>query len=525
MRVGALLLGSLSTSLLVCHLAGFAEDLPAPPANQPDTASTPLSTTPPPGTFAERLAKPVSADFQAVDFTSAMNFLAESSGVNILMSERAQKASKPVTVHLVDMPFQRAVDYIVRGQGLLFRFDDQAIWVATKDEMESEPSETKIFPLLQGPGLFATFEPMQGTRDSVALQGKKVQEMTTLKDVVEDVIPTSSKSSIELDERSGSLIMTNVPYYLQQTEALLRQLDVTPIQVLIEARFIELTLTDTTELAIDGELTGNVAITKRTEANKTRSPALQLSSTGNILQRGTKTSFTDFSNQTSGNGLNFTVQGILSGTQYNAVLHALTEHRKSKTLSAPRVTTLNNQTATIKVVTEFVYATQYKPTVIQEDLNGDGDFKDVASNGTRETRFVNVPQGFLTKDLGILLNVTPSVGQDLRTITLALKPEVSEKKTDDVFNGEVSLPRFTSRNLETTVAVDRGQTVVLGGLMKDTTSKTMTKVPVLGSIPVLGALFRKQNDSVERSNLLIFVTADLVNPTGAALAQLAPDAS
>ena len=323
------------------------------------------------------------------------------------------------------------------------------------------------------------------------------------------------KSSLLLDERSGALIVTHVPYYLQQVESLLKQLDITPVQILIEARFIEVTFTDTKEWGLDEQLTGDASLTKKTQG-ATRGPGLQLSKLG-TLARGTKIDFTDFANQTAGNGLNLILQGILSGTQYQAVLHALAENKKTKTLSAPRVTTLNNQTATIKVVTEFVYATRYQPTVVKKDLNGDGDFNDVIS-GVRETRFINAPQDFVTKDLGILLHVTPSVGEDLKTITLALKPEVSEKKTDDTFGGEVTLPRFTTRNLETSVVIENGETVMLGGLMKDTTANTVTKIPLLGSLPVVGKLFRREDESAERSNLLIFLTAQVVNPSGARLA-------
>jgi type II secretory pathway component GspD/PulD (secretin) len=195
------------------------------------------------------------------------------------------------------------------------------------------------------------------------------------------------------------------------------------------------------------------------------------------------------------------------------------ENKKTRTLSAPRITTLNNQTATIKIVTEFVYATQYKPTVKREDTDSDGKF---TSKG--EVRFVNAPQDFVTKDLGIVLYVTPSVGKDLRTITLALKPEVSEQGLTDTFSGEVSLPRFTTRNLETSVVIENGETIVLGGLMKDTTAKTTTRVPLLGSLPIIGSLFRKDTESVERSNLLIFVTAQLVHSSGAHLALSQPPA-
>ena len=483
-----------------------------PVTGGPDTAAS----TRPALSFEERLAQPVTADFQEVDFGSAIEFLAENSSITILLSEKAKTAAKPVTVHLVAMPLDRALNYLLKGQGLFSRRDGQAIWVATREEMETEPMETRVFFLSQGAGLFATFQPPAETRESVALQSTAIKKMTTIKDIISQLIPEGGKSSILLDERNGALVVTHTPYYLQQIDALLARLDVVPAQVLIETRFIEVTLTQAKEWALDGALSGNAGLTKTTGPDGTQGPALQLSSLGSSLARGTKIDFSDFTNQTAGNALNLTLQGILSGTQYQAVLHALAKDERTKTLSAPRVTTLNNQTATIKIVTEFVYSTRYQPTVTRQDLNGDGKF-DAVVNGVRETRFVNVPQDFVTKDLGILLHVTPSVGSDLRTITLAMEPEVSEKKTDDTFGGEVTLPRFTERKLNTSVVIDNGETVMLGGLMKDTAGKTVTKVPVLGSIPILGALFRKSGDSIERSNLLIFVTASLVNPSGARL--------
>ncbi len=468
-----------------------------------------------PDAIRQQLLQPITANLQDVDFASAVAFLADAANINIILSEKARAVTKPVTVHLVEMPLYRALAYLLNGQGLVFRYDGKAVWVATRQEMESEPMDTKVFFLKEGPGLYAAFQPLPDTRTSVALHDIRLKAVTTLKDVLNDVIPKVGNSSIVLDQRTGALVATHVPYYLQEIEGLLEQLDVIPQEIMIEARFVELTMTDTTELGLDNQLTGNLALTKETDKDGTKSPGLQLSSTGTAFLKGTKIDFTDFTNQTS--GLNLTFKGILSGTQYASVLHALMQNKRSKTLSAPRVTTLNNQTATIKIVTEFVYPTRYEASVVRKDLNGDGDFQDVV-NGVSETRFVNVPQDFVTKDLGIVLNVTPSVGQDFKTVTLALKPEVSEKKTDDSFGGDISLPRFTARNLETSVVIENGQTVMLGGLMKDTTSKTMTKVPVLGSIPVLGALFRKQNDSIERSNLLIFVTASLINPSGARLA-------
>lgn len=459
------------------------------------------------------LSQPISANFREVDFESALEFLAESAGRTIVLSPRALAITKPVTMRLAQVPLIRALVHLVRGQGLVFRFDEEAILVSTLEEMQSEPLETRVIFLKQGPGLFATFEPLTEAREGVALQAAPINRMTTIRDTLDEVIPKVSGSSILLDERSGALMVTHVPYYMDQLERLLEELDVLPPEVRIEARFVELTLTDTDELGVDVQLIGNTRLTGKTDKDGTRGNALQLSSTGSTLARGSKIDFTDFTRQTSGDGLNLTLQGVLSGAQYQAVLHALAENKKTKTLSAPQVTTLNNQTATIKVVTEFVYASKYEASVKREDLNGDGDFNGVVK-GVRETRFVNVPQNFVTKDLGILLHVTPSVGKDRRTITLALKPEVSEKKTEDTFAGEIKLPRFTTRNLSTSIVVEDGETIVLGGLMKDTASKTMTRVPGLSRVPLVGALFRKRSDSVERSNLLIFITAHVVDPQG-----------
>jgi len=200
----------------------------------------------------------------------------------------------------------------------------------------------------------------------------------------------------------------------------------------------------------------------------------------------------------------------LTTPQFETVLHALEENKKIKTLSSPRITTLNNQLATIKVVDEWIYPTRYEYEIVQFDLNGDGDFNDAG-----ETTYKNVPKDFLRRDVGILLKVIPAVGADRKTITLSLIPEVSEATADGFsYTGDVKLPKFTSRNLSTTVVVNSGDTVVLGGLIKESRTKTVTKVPILSDIPAIGGLFKKNSDIVERKNLLIFVTAKILSPSG-----------
>ena len=168
-------------------------------------------------------------------------------------------------------------------------------------------------------------------------------------------------------------------------------------------------------------------------------------------------------------------------------MHALQEKQNAKTLSAPQITTLNNQTATMEVVDEYTYPTRYEASLVQYDINGDGDYNDAG-----ETEWINVPQDFVTRNVGIILHVKPSVGVDKKTITLALTPEVSEDTgTTFTYSGGVSIPNFTTRNLSTSVMVKNGETVVLGGLIKETSTVVKTKVPFFGSIPIVGNLFRK----------------------------------
>jgi len=280
-------------------------------------------------------------------------------------------------------------------------------------------------------------------------------------------------------------------------EDILYSLDITPYQILIEARFLEVDITDTKELGLEWKFANEDA------ALKTKDGTFK-----HGLAQNSGVDFTSFTRVSE--GLNLTYKGLLTAPQFETVLHVLEETKKIKTLSSPRITTLNNQLASIKVVDEWIYPTRYEYEVVQSDINGDGDFSDAG-----ETTYKNVPKDFLRRDVGILLKVIPSVGADKKTINLSLIPEVSEGTAGAfTYTGDVSLPKFTSRNLSTTVVVNSGDTVVLGGLIKESRTKTVTKVPVLGDLPLLGAFFKKDSDSIQRKNLLIFVTAKILSPSG-----------
>lgn len=454
------------------------------------TLPLPLSGSAVSPTMNAKLQQPISLNFKDVALSDVIEFLGDAANISIIPSPQLDLKTRRVSLNVTDLPLDLALKYLVKNQSLAYRVERDAVLIATPEEFSSEPLQTRVMFLRNGLGPFAL--------QTAAIEANPALTMQTLKELIEKTVPQTPDSKLVVDERSGALVATNTAENLALTERLLTQLDVAPLQVLIEARFIELTNTDLEHVGLESVLNGNVSLTKKGAGNGTRDAGLQIASGG-----GEK--FAALAREDE--GLNLTLQGVLTGTQFESVLHLLEESKKTKTLSAPRVTALNNRTATIRVVEEFNYPTKYEVSLIQFDINGDGDFDDAG-----ETEFANVPKDFQKRDIGILLNVTPSVGKDLKTITLVLAPEVSQFSQFRDLGGGVTVPEFTSSQLTTSVVVGDGQTAVLGGLMKDSTSRQVTKVPWLGDLPVVGGLFRQTEESNTRKNLLIFITAHMLRP-------------
>ena len=452
----------------------------------------------------KKLGTTITVDFRDVSLDYVLDFLSDATGVNIISGSSVEPQDKKVTIRVKDMPLESLLKYIFRNQALTYRIEQSAVWVDTFEAMEEEIQETRIYYLDQGLAMFTEFSGKTGGLSGGVGGASGISKVNTIKDVLEDSVQWLSDSKINMDERTGALIITNTPSNLRIIEDILYNLDIDASQILIETRFIEINMTDLSELGL------NLSVDTPFVVYKDAGTAV------NQIASGSGSSFSAFTGAPT-EGFNFTYQGMLTKPQFSAVLHALNKKTSIKTLSAPRITTLNNQTATIEIVDEFVFPGRYEPTLIKQDLNSDGDFLDTVG-GVNETRFVNVPQGFETRDIGILLKVTPSVGADKETVTMTLRPEVSTATANAFeFSGEVKLPKFTTRNLSTNVVVKNGDTIVLGGLISEARTNIRTKVPFLGDLPIFGGLFRKDSDSVVRKNLLIFVTATIIGQRGETL--------
>ncbi|MBI2871047.1 MAG: hypothetical protein HYY14_04975 [Candidatus Omnitrophica bacterium] len=446
----------------------------------------------------EALEAPITVNFRNVDLSYVLDFLARSSQINIFVSKAAPLDEKKISIRLRDMPLKSALRYILRKSGLDYRIERNVIWVATPEEFAEEEIETRVYVLRHGSGYMTRFsQAVAGTLGQAGGAGglggaAQVEEVTKIKDILEQAVPFPKGSRLVFDERLGAVILANTPSNLAVAEEILYALDIEPVQVLIEARFIEVDVTDLKEFGFDFDLDSPWAFSKTSMGGGDHGNRWQVNS-------GSGLNFAALSRAAT-EGLNLSLAGVLTRPQFSVTLNALSESRRAKTLSAPKITTLNHQTATIEVVSEEIYPSRYEVAFARE-----------ASEEPAEGDFENVPQEFVTRDVGIMLQVTPHVGADLNTITVTVIPEVSELGSAFSYSGNVTLPRFSTRSVATTVILDDEETVVLGGLLTENEAQTdHREIPILSNIPLIGPLFQRDSNSLRRRSLLVFVTASVV---------------
>lgn len=451
--------------------------------------------------------------------------------------------SDRVTISLKNIPLIEALKYILTAKGLKFRIDEYAIIVSTPQRLTEVEMETRYYHLASGIGSFTEYiEPSTGEEETfewVEEAAPRKETTLTIKDVLEQSgIPFPSGSKIFLDQRSGTLIVRNTPSNLAIIEEILRTLDVTPYQIEIEARFVQITADTAKELGLEWIITsGDYRFGRdnnlRWDSDTTDLVYGRYPDPGDLTGNEGVTRGLRYLSDSLGNPLGniLSISGVLTQPQFRMVLHALNQTGDANLVSAPKVTTLNNQRAQIEMVEEFIYPGEFEvtpPTVrsIFSTTTTSTTVSTVSADAIRTgiiTPGIAVPISFETRDLGIILNVTPSVGADRETITLTLIPEISEfidwidygVKEGIGWNAIPMLkPIFQTRNVTTSVVINDGETVVLGGLVKEELETSEDKIPLLGDLPILGALFRHKSEVSTKTNLIIFVTAKLLTPSG-----------
>jgi type II secretory pathway component GspD/PulD (secretin)/tetratricopeptide (TPR) repeat protein len=225
--------------------------------------------------------------------------------------------------------------------------------------------------------------------------------------------------------------------------------------------------------------------------------------------------------QTQQGQLSFT--SVIGDNQFNTVIRALSQQSNNDILSAPKVITQNGSTAIIRVVDERFFPESWEPPTITVVTGGE-------DNGTQVLSIQpSLPNFGDARDLGVVLEVTPQVDPDGVSIEIELKPQVVQfVGLDTSFNSPIfvadfgnpaavsryDMPIISSRSIDTRVKVWDGETVVLGGLIQETVTMVNDRVPILADIPLVGWLFENKGENRQKQNLLIFVSARLVNNAG-----------
>jgi general secretion pathway protein D len=362
---------------------------------------------------------------------------------------------------------------------------------------------------------------------------------------------------------SGTLIVRNTQDNLDMVDALVDQANASaPKQVAIESKFVEINQNNLKELGFDwllgpfstngkvfgaGGTGGNgvpvdqanfpfvdngvpIGQNPVTSGNRSGNFAISASALDALLVPGL--------GQVAGVAPSiFGVAGVFTNPQFQVVIRALNQKKGIDLLSAPSVTTKSGQRAIIEVIRELRYPRTYTPPQVPSISTSTSTIVG-ASTSVPVVVTPTTPQDWETRNTGVTLEVEPVVGGDATTIDLNLVPQVVEfegfinygspinavgvntaagisiSQPVQLTPNIINQPVFSTRKVTTSVSVYDGQTVVLGGLMREDVQKTEDKVPIIGDIPLVGRAFRTNTEQHTKKNLVIFVTAKIITPAG-----------
>ncbi len=443
----------------------------------------------------------------------------------------------PLTIKLRYISLKTALDTIMEMSGLKYRINGNIVMImrknATTEEMQHRmysvlPSIQEVQLQIGGSRAGGS----GGSDDPWQLSGGERKANDDWKTFFGDLgVAWPDGSSIKYMPTIGKLVVRNTPDNLATLEQVLGALNVTPFQVEIEVRFVEVSQLDLNSLGLEWILNDDYELVE----NKNDRGLPVASRRRGVIESGNFNRGFNYLNRNTRLGVNdgsgimdniATFTSILSNPEFSVVLHALSNRSNTDMLSAPKVTARTGTTATIKTVTEYVYPTEYEVKWPEESDSNTVILQD-GSSGSMMLPAVE-PQEFSTREVGVILQVTPSVSSDGTRISLDLTPTVVsdpswkdygytypiDYRSGEGFHLTMEQPFFPVRSLATSVDIYNGCTVVMGGMIREERFTEEDKIPILGDIPLIGALFRYKYEQSDKRNLLIFVTARLVDPAG-----------
>ncbi|MDP2938779.1 MAG: type IV pilus secretin PilQ [Candidatus Omnitrophota bacterium] len=395
----------------------------------------------------------VTLDFRDADIRNVLRIISYKSGVNIVPGP---DVTGLITIQLTDVPWEKALDVILKTYGYGYERQGNIITVSTFEKLSEKRKIEKEL---------AEQEPLV-TEVFILSYAKSKDLMASLKEML------TTRGRINVDERTNTIIVTDNTTNMERIRSIMPNLDAVTPQVLIEAKVVETRIDSSDKLGIDWTAKATASLPQRPVLFPFDSSSTSRYAPDNFPS-ATSTEFKF---------------GTLNFSQFQAVLELLSSRTDTNILSNPRIVTLDNQTASITVGTKWPIA--------QYTYNADQAKWQVS--------------GWEYLDFGILLKVTPHVNKE-GFVTLDVAPEVSEQNGSVTFE-TATIPILTTQETSTRVMIKDGETLIIAGLLKDKTIATKKKIPFLGDIPIVGLIFQKRENTIEKKDLLIFITPHIITP-------------
>jgi general secretion pathway protein D len=481
-------------------------------------------------------------DFDGVNINAAVEYISNESkkndssgtktGIPIMLQlpEQQMQLVPAITMNLDSIPVGEVIRYICQATGLKYRIEEKAVIISSEI---TDVMETRFFKVRAA--VINSIAPAAAEETTEMSSDANIVDMAgTFGDTATSTAPrtvtseqlrayftergipfTATETSIDYNRRSGKLVATNSLENLRRLETLLREIDIETPLVLIEAKFVEITQTDLEDLGFE------YLFSKDSGRGAVQGPESWWSVTQNASTMRTL--------GTNASGLLSPVDStvndrLINNLQWpasfgphdrynlNFYLHALDRSQYAEILSAPKVIARSGSEAIIRMVRE-----EYFPESWTEP--------EITITSGIVSIVPSYPEFGEAKDLGIRFTVTPTVQSNHYTIKLSLHPEVLEHTgwTNYTYQimiggvtttGTIRMPTISRRDVITNVKVYDGETLIIGGMIRDNVSSVDDRIPGFGDVPILGRLARTTNELSTKRNLIIFITARLVNPDG-----------
>lgn len=438
--------------------------------------------------------RPVTFNFQDVPVRTVLQLIAEESNLNIVASDTI---AGNVTLRLINVPWDQALDIVLRAKGLDKRRDGNVVWVAPQDEIAKyeQAKEDARIAIENRAEMITEYIPINyGNSEDIAKLLTEESKSGTGGGAGANSQRgfLSPRGSISFDRRTNTLLVIDIPSKVSEVRRLVSLLDKPVDQVLIEARIVIATESFARELGAKFGIAGtqeNVLFNGNVSANTDTANSIAAANRANsavpppnplVAPTLTKALNVNLPVVDAAGALALSI--INAGYVLDIELSALQEEGRGEVISNPRIVTSNQKEAVIRQGQEVGYV-----TVSQQQGAGAAAIPNVQF-----------------KDVLLELKVTPTITNDGRVfLNMAVKKDEIE---GFVQSGIGDVPQINKREINTAVLIDNGQTVVIGGVYEFRDRADVTKVPWLGDLPVIGNLFKKKGRSKEKAELLIFVT-------------------